>query len=71
MRLHLTPTHKIKSRGLPQFTSAAHRIGAILILIAIGAGISMSFARFPADRRRSPTATPTPTATLEQSPPPH
>ncbi len=67
-----TPTNKIKSRGLPQFTmSLPIALGAILILIAIGAGIIYFVLRGSGQiASAQPTTTPTPTATLEQSPTP-
>ena len=66
------PTNKIKSRGLPQFTlSLPIALGAVLILVAIGAGIIYFVLRGSGQiAAAQPTVTPTPTATLEQSPTP-
>jgi len=59
------PTNKIKSRGLPQFTlSLPVALGAILILIAIGAGVIYFVLRGSGQiTGAQPTATPTATAT--------
>ncbi|NMC47460.1 MAG: LysM peptidoglycan-binding domain-containing protein [Chloroflexi bacterium] len=66
------PTNKIKTRGLPQFTlSLPVALGAILILVAIGAGVIYFVLRGAGQiTATQPTATPTATATLEQSPTP-
>lgn len=64
--------NKIKSRGLPQFTlSLPMALGAILILIALGAGIIYFVMRGSGQLvAAQPTPTETPTPTLEQSPTP-
>jgi hypothetical protein len=48
------PTNKIKTRGLPQFTlSLPVALGAILILVAIGAGVIYFVAGSRADNRHA------------------
>jgi len=72
MPVSTNPTNKIKSRGLPQFTlSLPIALGAILILIAIGAGIIYFVLRGAGQiTAAQPTPTTSPTPTLEQSPTP-
>ncbi|RJQ41792.1 MAG: LysM peptidoglycan-binding domain-containing protein [Anaerolineaceae bacterium] len=67
-----TLTNKIKTRGLPQFTvSLPIALGAILILIAIGAGIIYFVLRGSGQIiATQPTATQSPTPTYELSPTP-
>ncbi|MHB8807510.1 MAG: LysM peptidoglycan-binding domain-containing protein [Anaerolineaceae bacterium] len=67
-----TPANKIKTRGLPQFTvSLPIALGAILILIAIGAGIIYFILRGSGQiTAAQPTATQSPTPTYELSPTP-
>ncbi len=67
-----TPANKIKTRGLPQFTvSLPIALGAILILIAIGAGIIYFILSGSGQiTAAQPTATQSPTPTYELSPTP-
>ncbi len=67
-----TPANKIKTRGLPQFTvSLPIALGAILILIAIGAGVIYFVLRGSGQiAAAQPTATQSPTPTYELSPTP-